>query len=164
VERIAACFYPLESLEVTMSDTEEFTVNGHDEVAIENFADADVGALIYTLEIETENPQLGEDIVFSIKPANPGIVHAQVQYCTVTNVEKQQTVRIFGARNFCRNGFINFQIVSGFGSMEKQTFSYSAFRWSTNSDESPILESHQLSCHIELQAQEFEEVNSEVCY
>ena len=58
----------------------------------------------------------------------------------------------------------NFQIVSGFGSMEKQTFSYSAFRWSTNSDESPILESHQLSCHIELQAQEFEEVNSEVCY
>ena len=52
MERIAACFYPLESLEVTMSDTEEFTVNGHDEVAIENFADADVGALIYTLEIE----------------------------------------------------------------------------------------------------------------
>ena len=56
VERTAACYYPLTSQEATFSeDDEEFsgiTVNGHDALSAENIDAADVGSLVYTLEVE----------------------------------------------------------------------------------------------------------------
>ena len=55
MERTAACYYPLTSSEATFSDGEEFTgitVNGHDVLSVENIDAADVGSLVYTLEVE----------------------------------------------------------------------------------------------------------------
>ena len=56
VERTAACYYPLTNQEATFNeDDEEFTgitVNGHDALSVENIDAADIGSLVYTLEVE----------------------------------------------------------------------------------------------------------------
>ena len=109
---------------------------------------------------------MGYKLVFAVEPANPNFVHARVKWCKVKHTENGESVTVFGADNaWCRNGFVNFEIVEGFALMGTQRFQYDVFRWSTAIDTSPVLETQSINCYIELKRNAFDPVNTDtICY
>ena len=107
---------------------------------------------------------VGKKTVFVVEPATPGVVHARVKWCKIKHKASGESIRVFGADDaWCRNRFIDFEIVSGFASKETQRFQYDTFRWSTAIDTSPINEEQLINCYIELQRAAFDPVNTDVC-
>jgi len=99
-----------------------------------------IGHLDYRLEVENMKSliNLGEIIKFKIIPENPGLVHSRIKSCKVTHllnpdlsyvlfkpIQDQSESKFI----FCRDKFLNFQILSDFHSSETQEFSFTSFQW-----------------------------------
>ena len=133
------CLYSLEDRAIRKS----FDVTGQDTLgSAEN-----TGTLGYNLVVE-ENKNIGETIKFTITPVNAGLVYATVKSCDVTKGDKALTIVGHGA-DHCTNPIVNAQAITGlFTSQNKVEGSWTAFKWSTTSENN--VEDQGLVCTIGL--------------
>jgi len=138
------CTYPLGIRTIT---TDKFTVSGSD-VEISR---SGTGSLSYTIEVANAGSvKIGDWNQFKIKPTTAGLVHAQVNKCTIQNSDKTASVVVFGNDDaFCRNKHVDFTMVSGFGSTGEQVMKYKAFKWSTL--KANDIEKQHITCNVGLQ-------------
>jgi len=148
------CKFPLGIQTVT----EDFTVSGSDVV----MSRTATGSLSYKIEFDNANVNIGDWNQFKITPSTSGLVHAQVKKCTVSNSDNTASVIVFGSDDaFCRNKFLDFTVVSGFGSTVDQVMTYKAFKWSTL--QADDVESQQMSCDVGLQKDAFANTATPFC-
>lgn len=141
------CKYPLGIQTIT---TDPFTVSGSDT----EISRTGTGDLTYTIETDADNVKIGDWNQFKIKPTTAGLVHAQVNKCTIQNNAKTASVVVFGNDDaFCRNKYVDFTVVSGFGSTGDQVMKYKAFKWSTL--KANDVETQHISCNVGLQKAAF---------
>ena len=134
------------------------------------------GSLSYKIEFDNANVNIGDwnqfkvdratfnqfSTLIKITPSTAGLVHAQVKKCTVSNSDNSASVIVFGSDDaFCRNKFLDFTVVSGFGSTVDQVMTYKAFKWSTL--QADDVESQQMSCDVGLQKDAFANTATPVC-
>jgi hypothetical protein len=121
------------------------------------------GLLAFTFEaVETETA-LGNRVRFAIVPTNEGVVYARPDHCWVTNSEGVSYDIFGGERNgpFCANSFISFTADSGFGSANRQEYSYNAFKWHDLNEES--VDSQTITCKLQLRSIPFAEIDITAC-
>lgn len=148
------CKYPLGIHHVSS----EITVSGSD-VEISRTG---TGDLTYKIVFDNDNVDIGDWNEFKITPTTSGLVHAQVKKCTISNNAKTANVVVFGNDDaFCRNKYVDFTIVSGFGSTGDQVAKYRAFKWSTKKADD--VETQHMSCLVGLQKNAFGSTPTPYC-
>ena len=110
-----------------------------------------VGHLGYKIEFEKSENLIGQKTKFKIIPANQGLVFSRIRSCKMTHssnpnlsyslfqpIETQRISDQSEARfkrsaligqKFCKDKFLNFEILSNFESRGIQEFSFTTFKW-----------------------------------
>ena len=137
-----SCAYPLDPLSLMshndVIDNELLATRGA------------VGHLGYKIEFEKSENLIGQKTKFKIIPANQGLVFSRIRSCKMTHssnpnlsyslfqpIETQNSDQsearlkrsaLIGQK-FCKDKFLNFEILSNFESRGIQEFSFTTFKW-----------------------------------
>ena len=151
------CKYPLE--ETTVSNT--YDVAGHDT----NVAEEGVGSLKYTLTVLDSNVDIGDTVNVEVEAVNKGLVYHHLKDCTVSlNSQDVSILNWDSAGNnletICPNVLGAAIVVSNH--QDKTSFSWTAFKWSTSTQEPNDQETQTIACKISL-FQNAPTVNTPAC-
>ena len=125
-------------------DEASFQVTGQD-VAKEA---ENTGTLKYTLSVD-DDKAIGDEITFTITPANLGLVYATVKSCDVTKDTDKLTIIGHGNQDHCTNSVVGAEaLTNNFSSNNAIQGKWTAFKWATDAANS--VESQGLECTIEL--------------
>jgi len=148
------------SLNTQTVESDSVTVEDKPDVEIE-LDDVGTGTLSYALSFpdDISNLIIGDALNFDITPTTSGLVHARPSGCTVKGPAEGNAMPILShdGQPYCLNNHVGFQVVSGFGGTEGQSFKYNVFLWSeSETGDAPATEEQTVECQIELSLGAFE--------
>ena len=121
-------------------------VSGHDAAA----KTEGTGKLNYKLVVDNKNVEIGEIVGVTISPVNDIGIFARLQDCQVIYNEVSVSILNWDAKNNEINPVCDLTSAVQTGvSQNDLKFSWSAFKWTTQTDES-LIEDQEISCEISL--------------